>query len=254
MWLTIDIGNSRTKGGLFAGSELRGVFQIPSDTNAPSEDWVRTIRAEIGRKSLSRIGIASVVPVATERAKSVLLRMTGLEPMVISPDLSLPIGLAYQTPKSLGMDRVAAASAAWVKYKGPEARPVIVVDAGTAVTYEVIDRTGLYRGGAIAPGPRLLAATLNHGTAQLPDIALHLPGGVIGRDTDEAIKSGVMWGFLDSVAGMLSRIETQLEARPFVVATGGWGSLLKQQLSEIATVDPHLVLFGIRTIMSINKR
>jgi type III pantothenate kinase len=129
---------------------------------------------------------------------------------------------------------------------------VIALDAGTAFTYEVIDRNGVYQGGTISPGPGLMQRSLNRDTAQLPEVPLSLPDEPIGRSTVEAIQAGIMFGFIESVRGLLNRINGMLREDAFVVVTGGWGTLIKEQVSDVDAVEPHLVLEGVRLLMEMN--
>ena len=131
-------------------------------------------------------------------------------------------------------------------------RSVVALDAGTAVTYDVVDRTGVFLGGAIGPGPQLLREALAHGTAQLPPVPLEEPDTAIARTTQEAIQAGIMYAFIDSVGGILDRIRESLDDYPFVVATGGWSPFLKSTYIDIDRVDPHLVLCGIGVLMRLN--
>lgn len=236
------------------GEEVRSTFLIPANEN--QQAWYDTLRSYLTQKPPpERVGIASVVP-ALEHFASETVTASGLdEPLVVRPNLRLPIDLGYETPDTLGMDRLALAVGAWARYGASHEgtyRPVIAIDAGTALTYEVITADGVYLGGIIAPGPRLMADALHHGTAQLPDIPLTIPPSPVGQSTISALQSGVMHGFLDGVRGMLERLRVVLNPAPIIVVTGGWSSLLHEHLAEIDAMDQHLVLRGIRALMMLN--
>ncbi|WP_457653217.1 type III pantothenate kinase [Rhodocaloribacter sp.] len=254
MWLTLDIGNSSAKGGLFEGPRLARTFRLPLTRLDPAEAWDAALRAELGGVRVERAGIASVVPTVTEMVQRVVAHETGASVLVVRPALRLPFTLAYETPHTLGIDRLAAAAAAWTRFgrgaDGP--RSVVALDAGTAVTYDVVDRAGVFLGGPIGAGPVLIHRCLNTGTAQLPEVPLDLPEEVIGRSTREALQSGIMYGFLDGVEGMLARIRARLGHRPVVVATGGWGPCLHEHVAAVDHVAPHLVLEGVRVLMTLN--
>ncbi len=250
MWLTLDIGNSSIKGGLFDGPQLRRTFRLMPQRDAGSDDIAVLLAPHLTGVTISRAGVCSVVPERTPVVTTAVVQTTGVEPLRVHSEMPLPFELAYDTPHTLGADRLAAAAAGWVLFgSANHDRSVVVIDAGTAVTYEIIERPGRYVGGAIAPGPDLLQAALHHGTAQLPSIPLVLPDRVIGRSTREAIQSGVMYGFVDAVRGMLVRIGDQLGEIPLTVATGGWSTVLKAHLPEIQHAEPDLVLHGIRILM-----
>lgn len=248
MQLVFDIGNSAIKGGLFSGSVLDHTFRVAHGAAALEA----AIDAELDGAGVEWAAISSVVPRSTE-AVSALLATRGLGVTVVQHEMRLPFELDYRTPHTLGADRLAAAAAAWLRYGVEAKRSVVALDAGTAFTYEVVDRTGVYRGGTISPGPALMQRTLNRDTAQLPEVALEMPPSVIGRSTVESIQSGIMYGFLDSVRGLLRRIDDALGERTYVAATGGWSSFLSEHLTEIDTVDPHLVLDGVRRLTELNR-
>jgi len=239
--LAIDIGNTNSKMGWF---DDEGVAKL---------DRVETqgLVAHLGSCSLDavdRIGIASVVPGVCSQ----VLRLIGhRDPFLVSHQMRLPFQMAYRTPETLGNDRLAASIGAWYDHRCQD-RPVIAIDAGTAVTMELISADATYLGGTIAPGPTLLDQALQTGTAQLPPVETSLPESAVGKSTSEAIRAGIMYGFVDSVAGMLSRLTRETEGQPVVVATGAWAVLLASQIPEIDVVDPTLVLKGVVRSMRLN--
>lgn len=248
MWLAVDIGNSSAKCGLFEGNTLRRTFHVAFHTRG----WEVTFEKTLNHVKLERIGVASVVP-ANTHVFSQFCDDALLPPVEeIRPTWHMPFRLRYQTPDTLGMDRLAAAAGAWAAFGCETPQPVIAVDAGTAITYEIIDAEPSYWGGPIAPGPELLRQSLSTGTAQLPLIPLEMPATIIGRSTQEALQSGVMHGCIASVEGMLTRLDDALGTRAIVVATGGWASLLHAHIPRIDTVRPHLVLTGIQALMTLN--
>lgn len=258
MWLTLDIGNSAAKGGLYEGDTLQQVFHVELARADSTAAWEQALRRELDGANVERIGVASVVPSVTPGACEALERLTGTSAERLHVDMHLPFKLNYATPETLGIDRLAAAVAAWLRYGHCDdpsaARSVVAIDAGTAVTLEVITRTGAYEGGTIGPGPALLRRSLREGTAQLPDVPLEAPDHVIGRSTQEALQIGIVGGFIESVRGLLDRIRESLDDVPVVVVTGGWSALLAQRIDAIDHVAPHLVLDGIRALMQINPR
>ncbi|MEX2401380.1 MAG: type III pantothenate kinase [Rhodothermales bacterium] len=244
MWLVFDVGNSSIKGGLFDGSRLDRTFDLTHDAAAERLDTV------LDGREIECAGIASVVPGSAERL-SRLLSSRDLHVTEVRHTMHLPFEMAYRTPETLGTDRIAAAAAAWVLYGG-EGRNVVAIDAGTAFTCEVIDRHGVYHGGTIGPGPALMQRALHSETAQLPDVPLEVPDSPVGRSTVEAMQAGVMYGFIDSVQGLLRRIRRTLDGETVVVATGGWSRILCDHLEGVEAADAHLVLRGVRILMSLN--
>lgn len=259
MHLAFDIGNSAAKGGLFTEGTLQRAFQfdlVPATASAA--DWKGALQQALPAKP-DRAGLSSVVPSAAEHVQGVLRHVWGLDVLSIQADrgLQLPFALAYHSPATLGADRLAAAAAAWTHHGAANTRSVLALDAGTALTYEVVrarpsDR-GVYEGGAIAPGPALARRALVEGTAQLPTVPFEVPPSPIGRSTTEALQSGLLYGFLDSADGMIRRLVDALGSPPpVVVCTGGWGAFLTERLACIDHHDPHLVLRGVEVLLQLN--
>lgn len=256
VFLALDIGNSAVKGGIFQDGTIERIFHVDVAVAEPNSEaavgtWTRALREHVSDVEVDRVGVASVVPEVAPIAESALRELTGAEVGTVDTDADLPFRLAYETPQTLGADRLAAAAAAWMLHgcSGDTNRSVVAIDAGTAVTYEVVDRSGVYRGGAIAAGPVLMQRALRTGTAQLPTVPLVFPDEVVGRSTREAMQSGVMWGFVDSVRGMLTRIDATLDDDPVVIVTGGWSEVLAHHLDDVDHVIPHLVLEGVRLLV-----
>lgn len=246
MFLALDIGNTLVKAGLHDGAA-----------------WVRTARVPTGAaagEALTRLaegvdveaaGLASVVPHRTAAWAEAVQGALGVSPRSVDAARPLPFRLAYETPETLGADRLAAAAAAWLRFglnAGDPPRPVVALDAGTAVTTEVISAEGVYLGGAIAPGAPLLHRALAEQTAQLPAVDWPDTLDPIGASTVSAIRAGLGVLFLDGVRGLLDRTAGALEAPPFVVATGGWAVWLSEHLDGIDAVEHHLVLEGVRLL------
>lgn len=241
MWLTLDIGNSTLKAGLFDNGRLirHRSWLIDDGCEVGLSNWIQ-------KRSITRTGLCSVVPAITERIIDVVDLPSVL---VVSSGLELPFDVAYERPDLLGTDRIAAAAAAWVRY-GPSA-PVVVVDAGTTATVDVIHH-GTFLGGSIVAGPSMLVQALAERTAALPIVPLELPNGPYGQSTTSAIQHGVMHGFTDAVQGAILRASSALPSPPVVVATGGWHQMLANCVAAINNVLPHLVLIGIWEIMRLN--
>jgi len=261
LFLALDIGNSATKIGLHNGSAWTRIERLSQDGETRSgqllssprperrklADGVRTLLQGV---SAETAGIASVVPDLTVQASEAIREQLGIDPVVISAALPLPFEMGYKTPETLGADRLAAAVAAWLHFGQSDDRPVIVVDAGTAVTTEVISAAGVYLGGAIAPGPDAIRRALVRDTAKLPNISWPDAPEAIGSSTHAAISAGVSAMFLHGVQGLLERSAGQLKGTPFIVATGGWAEWLNRHLDIIDLVEPNLVLDGVRLLVT----
>lgn len=256
MLLALDIGNSAVNAGLFEGADLiQGVSLDPPDPAPGPRDadpWRDVFASLLDDATIDRIGLASVVPARTKAVTRALQTLTSASVTSVHPEMDLPFVLDYETPHTLGTDRLAAAAAGWVEYGREERRSVLVVDAGTAVNYEVIHRNGIYQGGAIGAGPLLLRRALRTGTAQLPDIPLTLPDRPVGQSTQTALQNGIMWGLLDSVRGMTSRLAQSLPDTPVLVLTGGWSPFLTDHLDRGGHHASHLVLQGVRLLTVMN--
>jgi type III pantothenate kinase len=255
--LILDIGNSSIKGGFFDNGMLARSFRIKSDPGASIPAYRHALRDRLSSIVPDRVGILSVVPRLTTVLSEVVGRELMLIPEVLHTNMQLPIEMGYRSPESLGIDRLAAACAGWKLFARDERdreRSVVVVDAGTAVTVDAVDASGTFRGGAIAPGPEIMRMGLSRGTAQLIHVPLEIPRRAIGRSTRESLQSGVMFGFVDQVSGLIDRIKRQVKRKPFVVATGGWAPLLNDHIASIDRVEDGLVLFGGRLLLDLNPQ
>ena len=253
MLLALDVGNSAVKGAFFKKAEPASVFSLPSEEveagGAPTvADWAEALAPHLRGAAVDRVGMAAVVPGTADAVAEGLAAHTEAPVIRIGPDLPLPFRLAYETPGTLGADRLAAAAAGWVQFGRAGPRSVLVVDAGTAVTCEVVHRDGTYQGGTIAAGPVLVRRALRTGTAQLPDVPLALPDAPVGRSTQAALQSGIMWGLIDAVRGLTDRLAATLPDAPRLVLTGGWSRLLLDHLEAVDAHLPHLVLDGVRLL------
>ena len=259
MFLALDIGNSATKLGLHDGNSWTRVERVNQKDKDPSGQLLSSSYSEereLGGEVIALLhdvsaeaaGIASVVSVLTVQASEAIREQLGIEPVVVSAELPLPFEMGYETPETLGADRLAAAAAAWLHFGRNEDRSVIAVDAGTAVTTEVISADGVYLGGAIAPGPDAIRRALVRDTAQLPEVSWPAAPEAIGSSTHAAISAGVSAMFLHGVGGLLEQSSNRLKKTPFIVATGGWATWLDRHLDAIDLVEPNLVLDGIRLL------
>ncbi|MBL7979763.1 MAG: type III pantothenate kinase [Bacteroidetes Order II. Incertae sedis bacterium] len=243
--LTLDVGNTAVKVALFGPNTFEELFRLPTD--------LKRIKAEVFQKHaplipdvLEHLDVAyvSVVPAVDTALQSAIKKWTGKEALHLTTDLPSPLQMAYHTPRTLGADRLAGAIGGWMRY-GSVGTGLLIIDAGTAVNYEVVSPDGCYLGGAIAPGVELMLRALARGTAQLPQVEPMWPDRAIGRSTQECLQAGVVFMLADAVAGLIRRVSWELSAPLCVVSTGGWGHLLRAELPEVHHHHPALVHEGI---------
>lgn len=252
MLLTFDIGNSAVKGALYEGDECVQRMHFSTDEIYSPTGIVDGLRLALDERSVSAVGYVSVVPVVVDRVQMAVQILLGLDMKKIDASSANPLKLDYDTPETLGSDRVAAVVAAHLLYgKTIDGTPrsVIVVDAGTAVTCDYVSHDGVYSGGSIGAGPAMIHDALYKSTAQLPKVELRIPNEFPGRTTRDSVQAGIMYGFLDSVSGIVRRISDQVLDKPYVLATGGWAGWLKEYCEEVDEEDQDLVLHGVRLLM-----
>jgi len=249
MLLTIDIGNTHTVLGVFEGSILRRHWRLSSSV-ARTEDecWILVCTfcqwGNLPLEAIEGVVISSVVPNLTPAYEKMSHNYLQRSPLLVSSDLDLGIRILYEDPRAVGADRLCNAVAGFQKYGGP----LIVVDFGTATTFDVITREGDYLGGVIAPGIETSAMDLFRRAARLPRVELRFPRRVIGHTTETSMQSGIMFGALKQVEGLVELIAAELEERPVVIATGGLAPLISQRCPVIQHLEPYLTLEGMRLI------
>jgi len=249
MLLAININNTETKVGLFRGESLEAHWRLTTAPARTPDEWAATLTAyllQAGRSTQEvRAGVvASVVPPVTQGVCEAVERATTVRPVVVDGRSSLPITLDVEEPLSVGADRIINTLAASQLFK----RDTIVVDFGTATTFDCITGDGRFLGGVIMPGIRTASDALIRNTAKLPATELVAPERVIGRRTEECIRAGVLLGTADAVDGIVRRIKAEWPGRntPQVIATGGLASLVAQLAREIESVHPDLTITGLR--------
>lgn len=250
MLLAIDIGNTHTVIGIYRKEKLIAHWRMASLAHRTADEYWLTVKgfcadAGIEPGTVTAAGISSVVPDLTPVFEQLTRNNFGVEPLTISGNLDLGIRIGYKDPSAVGADRLCNAVAGFNKYGGP----LIVIDFGTATTFDVVSETGDYLGGVIALGVESTAAELHRRAARLPRITLQFPVSAIGKDTASSMQAGVLFGALDAAEGMVHRIRTELNARVRVVATGGLAPIVAAHTEIIEAVEPSLVLEGIRLIV-----
>jgi len=244
MLLAIDLGNTETHVGVWDGSTWCALWRRRSIFAGSDEfaEWLRAHIAESGiEASFGGVICASVVPTATDAIIQAATRVTECVPVRLSADSRLGMEIRYDPPQSLGADRLANALAARYRFTPP----VLVVDIGTATTFEAVDRSGAFVGGAIMPGPAMAAAALAHGTAALPEAILKVPPRTIGQTTMHSLQSGIMLGHAAAVQGLATKLTVELGNDTTVIATGGLGEGFLPLCPILGGYYPTLTLDGL---------
>ena len=249
MLLAVDVGNTNVTFGLFDGERLAADWRVTSHRERTADEMAVELRDLFALKglelaSVSGVVISSVVPGLNPALIEASRRYLNCEPVMDGPGVKTGVKVRYETPRDVGADRIANALAAYTKYGGP----IVVIDFGTAVTYDAISAEGDYLGGAIAPGIEISLAALVSQTAMLRRVEPVAPDSVIGRNTVASIQSGLVWGFVAQVEGMVKRMVDELGGKARVIATGGQAALVAGLTHVIEETDPLLTLEGLRLI------
>jgi type III pantothenate kinase len=245
----LDIGNTRTNIGMFCGQRIVGHMKISSRESRTSDEyWVylNEFLKTTGVKSVKDVVIASVVPALTQAYVKISQDRLKSEPILISGNMDLSVKLRVDRPEEVGADRIANSIAASSMYKGD----VIVVDLGTAMTFDVVSKEKEYLGGVIAPGIETSATRLFEKTAKLQKIEFQETYQVIGKNTEDAVRSGVFFGAVSQIDGVVRRIIEEWKRSPRVVATGGMAGIVSPASETIEEIDPFLTLKGLQIIYS----
>ena len=254
MLLAIDIGNTAITIGVFNGESLRAHWSIATDVENLVDEYAILLlnllhTEELESKDIDEAILGSVVPSLTPVFQNVCRRYFKVTPLVVDPGVKTGLRILYDSPRDVGADRVIDAVAA-IKLYGP---PLIVVDFGTATVFDAISKDGDYVGGAIAPGIGIAMEALFERTAKLPRIELERPKTAIGKTTVTAMQSGIVFGYVGLIEGIVARMKAELEGEPKVVATGGLAALIAKETPVIQIVNQDLTLVGLRLIWERNR-
>jgi len=257
MLLAVDVGNSHTTVGVFEGETLRAELRL-----ATRRAWTRDEFAVGLREALALVGldfstlrhaiVACVVPPVLGPLLEALRRYVGVESLVVGPGLRTGMPIRYDPPKDVGADRIVTAVAAHEHHAIGKDHGIVIVDFGTATTFDVVSPQPEYLGGVIAPGVGISADALFARAAKLPRVDISRPEHVVGRNTVASIQSGLVYGYIGLVEGLIGRIRAELSWPCRVVATGGFASIVAEQSTAIDVVDDALVLEGLRIIHLLN--
>ena len=253
MLLVIDVGNTNVVVAVREGAEWRGVWRIRTEAQRTSDEyavWLLALldRVDIKPAMISAAVIGTVVPAALYHLRRLCRDWFAIEPLIARASLDWGFAIKVDNPDEVGADRLVNALAGHQRFGGP----LVVVDFGTATTFDVVDRDGAYLGGVIAPGINLSLEALHHAAARLPRIGIGRPQAVIGRSTVPAMQSGVYWGYIGLIEGLLVRIKAEFGGPMKVIATGGLAPLFAEGTVQIEHIEPDLTLDGLRMLAERN--
>lgn len=255
MLLAVDIGNTNMKFGLFREEELIHSFRLGTRHDVTSDEIGLSIMqflyfAGLASEGITDVIITSVVPQVMHTAANAMRKFIGKEPLVAGDTLPVTIPNRYGNPGEVGMDRLVDAVGGYRQYGGP----LVIVDFGTATTFNAVDRDGSYLGGAIMPGINISMMALFEQTAKLPRVELMDPGIVIGKNTVESIQSGAFYGYSGAVSNIAQLMKAQLGPDTKLVITGGLSSLFVKGVAGVDHVDPNITLNGLLALYKDYKQ
>jgi type III pantothenate kinase len=254
MLLAIDVGNTQSVLGVFRGDELVWHWRMATRRDRTADELALLFGGFLAQQGLSfsqeitGVVMASVVPDQAQALREMVDQYFGFRPVVVEPGIKTGISIQTDNPKEVGADRIVNGLAAFAKYGGP----CIVVDFGTATTYDAVSERGEYLGGAIAPGVQVSAAALFGATARLPRIEITTPRSAIGKNTIDSLRAGLLFGTASEVDGMVERMQKELGGDATVVATGGLAEVVVPLCQTIDHHEPWLTLEGLRLIYEKN--
>ena len=254
MLLAIDIGNTDITLGVFEGEELRATWHMATSIHHMADEYAALLlnllhHQKLDTSDIKEIALCSVVPPLIAIFEDMLQRYFHISPLVVGAGIKTGVRIRMDNPREVGADRIVNAAAAHHLYGGP----IIITDLGTATTFDTVSREGDYLGGVIASGIGTAAEALFTRAAMLPRVELTRPERVIGTSTISAIQSGLIFGYVGLVEGIVARIQQELGEKARVVATGGYAGLIAKETTVIDIVNPDLTLIGLRLIYLMNK-
>ncbi len=254
MLLAVDIGNTNVTLGIFEGEHLRATWRMATDINQMGDEYAAMLLTRLAHHGIKTSDIkesamCSVVPPLVGTFEDLLRRYFKTQAVVVRPGVKTGVRIVYPNPREVGADRIVNCAAAHYLYHGP----VIVVDMGTGTTFDIVSKDGEFIGGVIAPGIAIAAQALYTRTSALPRVELVAPEQAIGTTTVSAMQSGIVFGYIGLVEGLLRRVQEELPEKALVVATGGYAGLIAEGTKMIDEVNPDITLVGLRLIYQMNR-
>ncbi len=256
MLLVMDIGNTNITLGIFDGENLHGTFRMTTKVTRTSDEYAITLRELIELQGVEASDIdavimASVVPEVMHSLGSAFVKYFHIKPMIVSAGIKTGIRIVTENPKQVGADRIVDAVAAYTLYGGP----VIVIDFGTATTYDIVGPEGTFEGAVIAPGIRTSAQSLWNMAAMLPEVVIKKPDSILAKETVSCMQAGIVFGQIGQAEYIVNRIRKESgyeDAK--VIATGGLGNIISKETDSIDYYDPQLTLKGLKIIYDKNAK
>ena len=254
MLLVIDVGNTNTVLGLYDGDDLVHDWRLRTVVDHTVDEYGMLIynlykNSKVSPKAIKAIIISCVVPPMLHILEPLCKKYFNIKPMIVGPGIKTGMPIYYDNPREVGADRIVNAVAAFERYKGD----IIVVDFGTATTFDYVSAKGEYMGGCICPGIMISSEALFQKAAKLPRIEIIRPKTVIGKDTVSSMQAGILYGYAGLVDGLVERIKGEVKSDPKVIATGGLAKIIASETKSIHIVDDMLTLEGLRIIYKRNS-
>jgi type III pantothenate kinase len=254
MLLVIDVGNTNTVLGVYDGDVLKHDWRIRTVTDHTVDEYGMLIynlhiTSGIETKDITAIIISCVVPPMLNILENICKKYFNIQPLVVGPGIKMGMPILYSNPKEVGADRIVNAVAAYNRWK----RDLIIIDFGTAITFDYVSAKGEYMGGCISPGIGISSEALYTRAAKLPRVELIKPKNIVTKDTISGMQAGLIFGFAGLVDGIIERMKVEIKGDPLVVATGGLASVVASETKTIKIVDDNLTLEGLLLIYQMNK-
>ena len=256
MILVVDVGNTNINFGVYEGEKMLVMFKLTAKVDRTSDEFGLNIRElldlnNIDKNSITGVAIASVVPNVMHSLIAAIERYIGCKPLIVGPGTKTGIKVATENPKEMGADRIVDAVAAYEKYGGP----ILVLDFGTATTYDLVTEDGSLIVGITAPGIRISAKALWEDTAKLPEIEIKKPASILAKETVSSMQAGLVYGQIGQTEYIIEKVKEESGLKNLkVIATGGLGSIISDETDKIEVYDKFLTLDGLRMIYEKNRR